>query len=296
MRVTQQAMAQTISGNLFRNIEQLYRTQNILSTGKRINRPSDDPTGMAHVLNYRETIARIEQYQRNILYGTSSLKEVDATLSTVDSLITRAKELAVYQATDTATAQTRAIAAKEINDIHDQIMQLANTSVAQGYLFAGHKIDAPPYAIDTGNTVATYHGDDGVIRIAVGENTFQQINVPGNEVFDGSIDIFQTLHDLKVALENNDTDAISQQIEPLGEGLRQVATVRAEAGARLNRLEATETHWEQIILNITETLSVTEDADLAKTTADLASQEATYQASLAAAAKIIQPSLIDFLR
>jgi flagellar hook-associated protein 3 FlgL len=143
---------------------------------------------------------------------------------------------------------------------------------------------------------ATYHGDDGEINVIVGEHTTAEVNFVGTDIFDDSVDVFSILHDLQVALENNDSEGISNQIEPLGDALEQVVNVRADAGARMHRLEVTENYWANFLLNVTENLSKTEDADLAKTITDLTSQEAVYEASLAASARIIQPTLIDFLR
>ncbi len=295
MRVTNKLMADTVTGNLFKNIDQFLKTQNILSSGKRINKPSDDPIGMSKVLDYRKTLCAIDQYNRNIAHGESWLSITDSTLDSVGDSLIRAKELALSQANATANADTMKAVAEEVKNIYDYILQLANTKLGNSYIFAGHKTDTPPFSRDD-DYIASYNGDKGEISIIAGENLEIDINVNGDELFLSDLNIFEVLRELKVALETNDSDAISDQLGPLDDALDQILKARANVGTKLNRLEATENHWADFKLNITQMLSDTEDADMIKTVTDLASQEAAYQASLAASARIIQPSLIDFLR
>ena len=117
----------------------------------------------------------------------------------------------------------------------------------------------------------------------------------GDEVFAGSVNIFSVLKDLEDSLRNNDTAKISEQIERLDSGLEQILKARAGVGEKLNLLETTENYWVNFKMNTEQMLAEVEDADITKAISDLATLESAYQASLAAAAKIIQPSLLDFL-
>ncbi|MBN2467037.1 MAG: flagellar hook-associated protein FlgL [Deltaproteobacteria bacterium] len=294
MRVTNKLMSDTVSSNLFKNAERLLAIQNMVASGKRINRPSDDPLEMGRVLDYRKRISTIDQYTKNISHGESWLTVTDSTLGEINDLLIRVKTLAVYQATETATEDTRKNTAEEVKQIYDQILQLGNTTVDNRHIFAGYLTDINPLSRDDDYNV-TYSGDSGKIDIMVGENTTITINTAGTEVFSSDVDIFGTLQNLINGLESNDTDAISGQIELLDEGLNQVLGVRAQVGTKLNRLETTENYWENFKLNVTQMLSETEDADISQAITDLTTQEAMYQASLASAARMIQPSLIDFL-
>jgi len=295
MRVTDKLMAATVTSSLFKNTAQLLRTQNMISSGKRITKPSDDPLGMGKVLDHRKTLSSIDQYQRNIAHSQSWLQHTDMTLATIDTSLIRAKEIAEYQATETATELTREIAAEEIENIYDQVLQLANTALEGRYIFAGHQTDAPPFSRD-GSYNATYSGDTGEIRATVGEKVDIVTNINGADAFVNTFNVFDILRDLQNGLMADDTDAISAQLESLDDALNQIVQVRAEVGAKLNRLETTENHWLNVTLNLEEMLSGIEDADLIKAMTDLVSQETAYQASLAASARMIQPSLIDFLR
>jgi flagellar hook-associated protein 3 FlgL len=294
MRITQNIMADIVSKNLIRNTEQLTRTQELVSSGKRINDPSDDPAGVVQVIAFRKALCAVEQIERNIDYGESWLQQTDASLASVDNLLIRAKEIAEYQATETATTQTRQIAAKEVKELYDQLIQLANTEVGNSYIFAGHQTRTAPFSRDADYNAA-YHGDDGRIEIIVGEETTIRINVTGEEAFDSTVNVFDVLRDLKDGLEADDTAAIAGQLGQIDGALEQVTAIRADVGARLNRLESTRNYYAAYRLNIEERLSSVEDADLAEAMTDLTLQETAYQASLAAAARIIQPSLIHFL-
>jgi flagellar hook-associated protein 3 FlgL len=296
MRVTNKLITDAVTNNLFRNTERLLELEKMISSGKRVNKPSDDPIGMAKILDYRKTLASIDQYSKNIAHGKSWLGLTDTTLDSINTLLIQAKEVAESQATETATEETRQIAAGEIENIYEQIVQLANTKLGNSYIFAGHKTGTSPFYEDT-ESYATYHGDDGEIRIITGEDVDMQINIPGDEVFQNSdVDIFEMLNQLKTALENNNTEGISDQIEPLDDALDQILNARGKVGARLNRLETTEKYWSDFSLRITEMLSDMEDIDLAQAMTQLVSQQTAYQASLETASMIIQPSLINFLR
>ena len=118
MRVTNMLMADTVSNNFFKNTERLLKIQNMIASQKRINKPSDDPLGAGNVLDFRTTLSSISQYQENISFGKSWLGVTETTLGNIDDLLVRAKEVAVYQATETASSDTRAIAAVEIKNIY----------------------------------------------------------------------------------------------------------------------------------------------------------------------------------
>ena len=297
MRVSNRQIMDTMTKNLFQNEKRLLELQNKISSGKRINQPSDDPLGMKRVLDYRKVLAQIKQYKKNIAYGETWLKDTESVLGSVSDLLRRAKEIAVYQATGTSTAQTREIAAQEVKNLYDQIIQLANSKWKGNFIFAGYqtKTNLPPFSRDEDYN-ATYQGDTGKIEVIVGEGNKVTINLHGQEVFSQEVDIFLTLKELKESLENNDPEMIGSLVEEIDKAFNQIDRYRAEIGARINRLESAENYWNNLKLNIEKALSDTEDADLTEVMTDLLSQQAVYQASLATTARIIQPSLIDFLR
>ena len=295
MRVTNKLMAATVNSHLFKSTEQLLKIQNMISSGKRINKPSDDPIGIGNVLDYRKTISSIDQYLKNIGHGNSWLNITDSTLGSVDNLLISAKEVAVDQSTETSSAETRAISAEKIENIYDQILQLANTKFGNSYIFSGYSSDTAPFSRDD-NYDITYHGVNGEKNILIGEGVTISLNVNGDDAFINGVNIFDVLRDLKEGLENNDTVAISGQIELFDDALNQILNARTVAGSKINRMETTENHWNDFKLNMEQMLSETQDADFIKAMTDLTAQQTAYQATLAVSANIIQSSLINFLK
>lgn len=297
MRVTNKLTVDSIISNLLRNKERLHSAQNIVSSQKKVNKPSDDPIGMAHILGYRKTVSAIDQYGKNIIRGKTHIELTESTLSTIHELLQEVRRLAVDQAT--GNLDNRQTIAAELKNIYDQILQLTNTQLGNSYIFSGHRTDMAPFSRDEGYN-ATYHGDDGDIRIIVGEKVDVKINVNGEEAFRSVVNVFDVLRDLINGLENPDTTTgttqIAAQISPLTDSLTQIQSVRAAAASTFTRLETTESQLADFKLKVQQLLSDAEDADIASAIVELQTQETAYQISLATAARIIQSSLLDFLR
>ena len=294
MRITQRMMTDRVNNSLSNNAEKLMKTQSQISSGKRFTKASEDPVGMAKSLDYRKTMDSVDQYVRNVSRARSGLDTGESTLSDIGDLLNRAKELALSQTTGTASPETRQIAAGEAKQLRDQLIQLANTKQDDRYLFGGRKTDTPPY--DPLNPEAGFQGDDGGFPIIVSDGVTLDTAVSGKQAFASTVDPVLVLTDLIKGLEDNDPTAISGQLDALDQSQAQIVNERADVGARLNRLDATETHLDGFKTNIQQMLSDTEDLDFTKAVTDLTAQQSAFQASLASASKIIQPSLLDYLR
>jgi flagellar hook-associated protein 3 FlgL len=293
MRVTQKMMSSQVNSSLSKNVDKLMKTQGRISSGKQITQVSDDPVGMAKVLDYRKTIDTVDQYGRNISQAQSGLEAGESTLSDIGDLLDRVKELALSQATGTASAETRKDVASEVRQLRDQLIQLANTKQGDRYMFGGRKTDVPPY--DPLNPSEAFQGDDGDFSVIVGDGVTMNIAASGKQAFGTDADPVVVLSALIDGLEANDPVAISDQLDPLDQSLIQISNARADVGARLNRLDSTQSHWDTFKINIQQMLSDTEDLDFTQAVSDLAAQQTAYQASLSTSAKVIQRSLLDYL-
>jgi len=285
MRVSNKLMADTITTNLARQAKQMAKSQTSIATGKRINTASDDPIGMGKVLEYRNTISSMDQYQRNIENAQLRLKLAESVLGTVDSLLSQAKEIA----SDTSV-ENRAIWSTETENIRNQIIELANTKLNGHTIFSGHQTDA-----DAFDAAGVYQGDAGKKNYTVGDGLTVSLDADGSEIFQGTVDIFDALSDLKAALDANDTNAIANQQAVLDSAITQIQEVRTKNAAFSSHLEATATHISGLQGTVKDLLSSTEDADLEAAIIDFKAQETAYEASLAVSAQIIQKSLVDFL-
>lgn len=294
MRITQKMMTDNVNRSLSKNSEKLIKIQSRVSTGKEITKASDDPVGMASILDYRKTLSSIDQYARNIDQARSGMDTAEFTLSVLGELMNRAKEIALSQATGTVGKEDRQAAALELTQIRDQFIQLANSRHGNRYLFGGRKTDAPPY--DPASPEDGFQGDDGDIPLVIGEGITLDTHVSGKQAFASKVDTVVVLTNLIQDLKANDTLSISGKLDMIDQSMAQIMDTRAEVGARLNRLDHSENYWSDFKINIQTLLSNREDADLTQAIMDLTAQQSAFQASLATASKIIQPTLLDFLR
>ena len=294
MRVSSNAVYNTIIGNLSRNSERLLKAQVKVATEKKINRPSDDPIGMGKVLDYRKRLASIDQYQGNIAKGKARIQMTETTLDFVSNLLTDAKNIAMDQSTGSTESSDREIAAEQIAAIREQVLQLANTRLGGEYIFAGHNTHEPAFS-DTGG----YDGDSGEKKIIIDENTEVKINLTGEDIFgpDGS-NVFDALDALQTALEAPVyvQSTVAAQGNLIAEARDQVNLGRARSASTFKRLEGYDGMLDSFKLRIEDMLSKTENADLATAIVELQFEERAYEASLAASARVMQPSLLNFLK
>jgi flagellar hook-associated protein 3 FlgL len=307
MRITTSMIQRNVLSDLNSISEKLARTQDKASSGKEITRPSDDPFGTTRAMGLRQTLAANDQYKRNIEDAQGWQDSTESALDSITGFVNRASSLVLQGANDSADASARNSLADEIDQIIQGIKETANASYGGRYLMSGTATSTPPYKLGADDA---YQGDEagldptlpGVVR-EIGPGVTMTINLVGREILgDGRANptdgkLLNVLRDVSDHLRANDGAALrGADTTNLQKQLDAVLQVRARNGAMTNRLEAASTRLDQIQGAVTEQLSNTEDADIAKTMIDFNSQSAAYQASLRAGANIVQSSLMDFLR
>lgn len=286
MRVSNRMLAENVKSNLMRQTEQMLQTERRLVTGKKINKPSDDPAGMSRVLDYRKTIAKIEQYDLNIKDAKTRIEYTETVLESVSDLIKEAKNIASNTTEDKGNAL-----ASNVADIREQILQHANSKLGDNYIFGGYQTAVPPFQSD-----GTYNGDNGEKKYFIADNIQVNIKADGNDIFQSVADVFTVLEDLENALLADDTANIKAQVQPLFSIDEHLEEVRAENSAKFGRLDVTQTHWESFNVSMNSMLSSTEEADVTAEALNLKVQQTSYEIALATSASIIQPNLMQFLR
>ena len=263
-----------------------------VSTSKRINRPSDDPADARSAVKVRDYLAELQQYLRNIDQAKTQVSAMDTAIGSASDLMQRANELAIQGANGTLGADDRAAISQEVDQLIEAMANDASAKVGDQYVFSGFKMDKAPYEVVSPGTVGTYQGDHGVIAARVGSNATIQTNLPGDHVFQTALDALRQLQtDLKSGA------AVAQStIGQIGDGLQPLSTARASIGARANRLDEVATSQTAVVTSSQDLLSQLEDVDMAKAITDLTQRQTTYQASLGVAAKVLQTSLIDYLK
>lgn len=296
MRVTQSMITENFTRNLMQNLKRLDDIYNQISSEKKISRPSDDPVGAAMAIKLRRQLSAIKQYNSNAQQALTWMKDTETALTNAGDVIQRLRELAVEAANGTQTSEDREKILDEVKELKDQLLKEANSTSLDRYLFSGYSTDKPPFIKDdaTGNIEANPDIVNGAINYNIGQSETIPVNLKGSEVFG---DIFKAVEKFETALENNDSATISNEvISDIKGALNTVLKYRSQIGARTNRLEATVSRLDANEVDYKAQLSSVEDVDLAQAITDLKMEESVYRAALAVGARIIQPTLVDFLR
>lgn len=308
MRVTNRMMNNTLLLNLNRGLARLERINNQLGTKKKINRPSDDPVKTGVILRTSTSIRETEQYIRNLDAAVSWLDAADVILQDVVSVIHRAKELAVEGASTHLDETARQALADEIAQLHDNLLQLANSTHGGRYLFAGQHTDKKPFSGggvtgDRINDVTFLMGltdDETKIEFEIAPGITIDVNVisynPNDNPQEGLfMPIFNALQELYGELVD-DTGDPDIPLQDLDNSLDNVLRKISELGGKQNRVELARERMLDLQLNLTRILSEEQDLDYAEAIMELKMEEFAYRTALAVGARIIQPSLVDFLR
>ena len=302
MRITQQTMSTQVIEGLQRSFQRLARTQEAVTSGRRINHLSDDPIGAARVLALRGFGQSLNQYEKNLNTALPAFEQADSVLDNVVDRLVRAKELALAMANDSNSPDQRLQTSKEVRELLNQVLSLANTKVENRFIFAGFVNGTPPFA--EGGGAVSYSGDGGEILVQTSAVSSIPMNVPGDKLFQGAglgggVDIFDICLDLESALQNNDvsgTNGIRTQIGRLDLAVDQVLSFRAEFGARVNNAQVAKDAISIMKIQSDERRSQIEDADALAVYSDFARYQQAFQAALQSSSQVIQSSLLDFLR
>lgn len=292
-RVTQTMMSRHSVDSLQTSLSRLARLQEQLSTGRVLNRPSDSPTDTTSAMRIRSSLADVKQYGRNAEDGNGWLSTIDAALTSANAQVLRARDLALQGANEGVSGPAvREALAAEIDQIRAGLINTANTDYLGRPVFGG--VTAGPAAYDA---TGTYVGTPGAVNRTIGEGTSVQVDADGNTAFGpAGSSVFDHLAALATALRTNDQVTISASIGALDADRERIITTQTDVGSRQNRVEAAIQAAADGVLRLSSSLSEVENADLPKTVVDLQMQEVAYQAALGATARVMQPSLLDFLR
>jgi len=288
MRVGNKTIYDAVTYNLSNCTQEMNKANEIVSTGKRINKLSDDPVGLTQALNARSAISNIEQMQRNISLGNSWLASSESALTQVEDIISDTKVLCIQMANATIGSAERLSAAGTVQNMLDEIISLANTNVAGSYIFSGSKTDTTPFS-DNG----TYNGNSNAFTVKIGKDATVEVGSDGDAVFG---DIFTTMADLKTALMTNDVGGIQNAMSNLDGHFDDISAKISDVGSKMNRMDVKEKIFQDLNFANTDRLSKIEDADLAEAIMELKARELAYQAALASSAKVMTLTLIDYMQ
>lgn len=297
MRVTTGMMHRRLMTNMHTNLNKMASTQEQLNTGKSINKPSDNPVGLTFAMRYRSEIAANDEYQKSVDSAKAWVEQTDTALGQTSDIMQRVKELAVMGANGTNGVEGKEAIAAEIDQLAGQLKDIANTQFDGKYIFNGQRTDQPPYPAGIEPEQAQF--DKGSIRFAVSKGIELQVNKHAGQIFGESADadnIFTTLKEMSAALRSGDEEAVGALISKVDSRFQKISESYSDLGAKANRIDLVESRLGDSTYNLTGLLSKTEDIDFAEVITKFKMEESIYEATLSMGAKIIQPSLVDFLR
>ncbi|MEF3353338.1 flagellar hook-associated protein FlgL [Paenibacillus sp. GYB006] len=306
IRVTSNMMSNQLMMNINRNAKQLNDTQLQMSTGMKINKPSDDPVGITYALRYRTELNSNAEYQSNVDSAISWLDYSDTVVSQTNEVLQRMRELTVTASSGTNPQSALESIRLEVNQLKEQFIDIGNSQLNGKYVFNGENYNQKPYDFaKNAENVSDTTGftkdmiDTGNVNYAVGSGIQLAINVSGNDVMGSADDkdnVFAIADRLSEALKAGDLDAISAELAQMDTRVEKLTAAQAGIGAKMNRIELMQNRLGDMEYNLTSLQAKTEDADYAELAVRSQIQENIYNATLSVGAKIISSSLVDFLR
>ena len=295
MRITQRAVALTSLQGLNRNLDAVGKLQQQLTSGRLINAPSDSPTGTNRAMQTRGDQAAVAQQGRNISDATSWLEQGDSTLREMLDTTRRVRDLTVQGLNTGAVSEASQKAlATEVASLREGLLSLANTAVQGRPLFGGVTPDQKAYNDD--GTWAGLAGPQTKLRVSESEQV--RVDLTGPEAFgpDGG-NLFDIVQRITTNLTNTtDPAALATDLADLDVAIQRMATSVADIGTRAARVDRAEMMNFDRSLTLKAQLGETENVDLPNTIMQLEMQKVGYEAALAATAKAISPTLMDYLR
>lgn len=313
MRVTNNMMVQGFLRNLNTNSTMMSTYQDQLTSGKRINKLSDDPIGIMSVLDNRAKLSKLAQHTSTINNGVSWLEQSETSLREMNDMLSQIYEKTVYAANGTMSDTDKAAIGTLVGQLKDHLVQLGNATYGGRYIFGGYNTTQAPFVVDSGGnllynginladttvpaaTIAALQGQN--IDFSTGANLTTTVNVTGVAVMGtGTDNLYQILTDLQTAMNTGaSSTTIGGFVDKLQGKQQDVLSLLADVGGRQNRLDTMSESNADNEINYTALLSKVEDIDQAYTTMQFKMAEAIYRASLSVGAQTIQPTLLDFIK
>lgn len=300
MRITSAMMVNDLVRNLNTNTQRLDEFQRQLSTGRKINQPSDNPSGLVKALRLRTALTENDQYLANINEANSFMETTDGALNNINEILQRVRELTVKAGTASNAQDDMQAISTEIEQLKEQLQLVANSTYGSKYVFAGSNVTQAPCDGDN------WTGNSRLLETEIGIGVKVALNLDMKDFFgnpsgvdalgnpDGGV--FDMVNQLIDTINAADYSGVSSMLEKVDAKIDELLGNRAVVGARINRMELQQNRLQEAEVSLTTLLGGVEDADIEEVIMNLRMQENVYNSCLAAGARIIQPTLVDYLR
>jgi flagellar hook-associated protein 3 FlgL len=301
-RITPAMVTASTLDDLNSSLSSLERTTNELSSGKTILEPSDDPYGASQVIDLQSQLDGLSAYASNTQDGISWENTASSAMSSINEVVQRVRELLIQGANGTYNQSDLNTMANEVEQMAEAVKQDANTQYAGQYVFAGTLTTTPPYKPGAEDE---YQGNAETVNRAVGLGASVTISTNistllGSGVASGDGKLLDTLSTIAQHLRGGTTEDRSalatSDLQSLDTNIETLRQLQATAGSVTDQLQTALTRNEDLQTSITESLSNTDDTNVATASVAYSNEQAAYEAALRAGATIVQESLLNFLQ
>ena len=298
-RITSEMMSQTLLGNMNNALSGLERTSSELSSGKKIQEPSDNPYGASRIDELQSQLDGLSSYATNVQEGTSWENTATGAMSNISQVLQRVRELVVQAANGTNNQGNLNSVAAEVEQLTEAVKQDANTQYAGQYVFSGTATTTAPYLQGENDT---YQGNAGTVARAIAPGSSVTINTNistllGNGAGSGDGKLLDTLRTVAQDLRAGAREALTATgLTKLDANMETLSQLQATAGSVTDQLQIASTRIEGLQGSITASLSAVQDTNVAEATIAYSNEQAAYTAALKSGATIIQESLLNFLK
>lgn len=292
MRVSDQQLVALTEYGMNAAYHNMAQAQTVLATGHQINTPADNPIGTATALSLQANLAQTAGYSGAIDNATGWLQTTEGALSSVNDALTQVRTLAVQGSNDTLSASERQSLAAQVGQIVAGAVNAANATFGGRYVLSGFQTSTAPFSLTPGTSV-TYHGDAGVISPELAAGQSVQTNLPGSTALPA---VFSAMLAVQNDLQANNGTAVGADLGTVDSAQNGLLMAQATVGATTSRVQQLGASADSLQTDLKTRISGLVDADLAQASVEFSTRQAAYQAALAAAAKVVMPSLLDYLK
>lgn len=325
MKATQGTTYRMLGSRLNDVSNDLERLRMIGATGKKLNKPSDDPASIRPVLNTRKQLSNVDRYLETMGKSLDTMQATDGHLEHVENIMQRAKEIMTNAVNGSLNDADRTVLADELANLRKELLDSANGTVDGKYLFAGYAEDTKPFVEDGAFDIAlfdpanaatwpvSYAGDENATSLEISAGELIQVNLTGNNLFFGTVDwpsasplgsdhpeagrynLFNEITLAEQALRTNNTTTMQNSLDNLEGAAEQNRRLRSQLGNRASRVETAMDYQEGVRVDLKQVLSRYEDADAIEAFNAIVQQETAFQAALNVTSKVSQLSILDFI-
>lgn len=298
MRIASSMMFEQLNVNMLSSQDALYEANQLVTTGQKISKPSDDPTSIAKILDYNSIISNIDQYNRNIESVQTRLNLTQTSLAAGVKVLEQIQGVDAGKSATSASAADRQQMATTVSNFLNQLVDVANTRIGEGYIFSGYGGNADPFD-GSGNAVGIISGD---IKVKINKGMMINSNSPGDRVFKGvsipgGVDVFKAVTDYITALNNNDTPGIQTAKDEIVQAKNQLNNQSSDVLSRMGTIGAVKDQLAGVQATISKALSKEQNVDMNSAVTDFRAREMALEAARSASARILNmPNLFDFLK